>query len=217
MTDRTNTIFGWILFSGIVVMFLRFLSGLVFHADNPERPEQMGFPIAGVEEEGAAEGPSFAAVLATADPAAGEQVFAKCMACHTINQGGATGIGPNLYGVVGSGIAQHEPGFAYSSALASHEGNWTFENLDEWLKSPRAFANGTKMSFAGLSNVEDRAAVIAYMNSMGSGLPLPDPPAPEPEAAEGEGVDAPTDVPVEATEGMASDDPVAENPGVPGA
>ena len=213
MTDRTNTIFGWILFSGIVVMFLRFLSGLVFHADNPERPEEMGFPIAGVEEEGAAEGPSFAAVLATADPAAGEQVFAKCMACHTIEQGGATGIGPNLYGVVGTGIAQHEPGFAYSGVLASHGGNWTFENLDEWLKSPRAFASGTKMSFAGLSSVEDRAAVIAYMNSMGSGLPLPEAPAAEPEVAEGEAADAPMDVPVEAAGATASEEPVPENPG----
>lgn len=214
MSDRTNTIFGWILFSGIVVMFLRFVSGLVFHADNPERPEQMGFPIAGVEEEGADAGPSFAAVLATADPAAGEQVFAKCIACHTIEQGGASGIGPNLYGVVGAAIGGHEPGFAYSTALAEHGGEWTFENLDEWLKSPRAFANGTKMSFAGLSSVEDRAAVIAYLNSMGSGVPLPEAPATE-EADGDDAVDPPTDVPVEVTEAMASDDPVAENPGVP--
>jgi cytochrome c len=214
MTDRTNTIFGWILFSGIVVMFLRFLSGLVFHADNPERPEQMGFPIAGVEAEGAGgDGPSFAAVLATADPAAGEQVFAKCMACHTIEQGGAAGIGPNLYGVVGAGIGQHASGFAYSDVLASHGGNWTFENLDEWLKSPRGFANGTKMSFAGLSSVEDRAAVIAYMNSMGSGLPLPEAPAAEPEAAEGEAADAPADVPVESAGATAAEEPAAENTG----
>jgi len=216
MSDRTNTIFGWILFSGIVVMFLRFLSGLVFHADAPERPETMGFPIAGVEEEGVGGGgPSLAEVLATADVAKGEQVFARCISCHTINQGGASGIGPNLYGVVGLPIATHEAGFAYSAALSDHGGNWTFENLDEWLKSPRAFANGTKMSFAGLSSIEDRAAVIAYMNSMGSNLPLPEVQVAEPEAAEGgEAVAEAVEDPAAAAGATTAAEPVPENPGV---
>ncbi len=215
MSDRTNTIFGWILFSGIVVMFLRFLSGLVFHADSPERPETMGFPIAGVEEEGAGGGgPSLAELLASADIAKGEQSFAKCISCHTINQGGASGIGPNLFGVVGLPIATHEPGFAYSDALAGHGGNWTFENLDEWLLSPRGFANGTKMSFAGLSNPEERANVIAYMNSMGSNLPLPEVQVAEPEAAEGgEAVAEAVADPAAAAGAVSAAEPVAENPG----
>src|SRR5690606_20036923 len=151
-----------------------------------------------------------------ADIAKGEQSFAKCISCHTINQGGATGIGPNLFGIVGLPIAQHEPGFAYSNVLASHGGNWTFENLDEWLKSPRAFANGTKMSFAGLGNSEERANVIAYMNAMGSNLPLPavEVAQPEPEAAEGgEAVAEAVADPAAAAGAVTAADPVAENPG----
>jgi len=173
MNDRMNTIFGWILFSGIIALGLSSLSSKIFHGDGMERPEQLGYVIQGAEESGADAGPSLAALLAAATPAAGEAVFAKCMACHTIAQGGAAGIGPNLFGVVGTPIGAHAPGFAYSGALAGKGGDWSFENLDAWLKSPRAFADGTKMSFAGLSSGEDRAAVIAYMNSMGSNLPLP--------------------------------------------
>ncbi len=187
MTDRFNTIAGWTLFAGIVALGLSSVSSKYFEADKHHRPHEMGYEIEGVEAEGAAEeGPSLAALLAGVDPAAGEKVFAKCVSCHTIDQGGANGIGPNLYGVVGKPIGQHVPAFAYSSALSGHGGSWTFENLDEWLKSPRGFASGTKMSFAGLSKPEDRAAVIVYMNEHGSNLPLPEPPpAEEEEPVEG--------------------------------
>lgn len=173
MNDRMNTIFGWVLFSGIIALGLTSLSSKVFHGDKPERPEQLGYVIEGAAEEGGAAGPTVAELLGTADLAAGEATFAKCIACHTIASGGAPGIGPNLFGVVGTPIASHAPGFAYSDALKSHGGEWTFENLDAWLKSPRAFADGTKMSFPGLSSAEDRANVIAYMNAQGSNLPLP--------------------------------------------
>lgn len=212
MTDRFNTIAGWTLFAGIVALGLSSISSRIFYADKPERPEQMGYPIEGVVEEDADSGPSLAMLLANADPAAGENVFAKCVACHTIEQGGANGIGPNLYGIMGEPIGQHIAGFAYSTVLSEHGGDWTFENMDEWLKSPRAFASGTKMSFAGLSSPEDRANVIAFMNSSGPGLPLPEieEPAPEgdaagdgPGAVEGEDVD-----PAEATGAMADEQPV---------
>lgn len=173
MTDRFNTFAGWLLFSGIIALGLSILSGMFFQADKHHAPHEFGFPIEGGEEAGGEEGPSLAELLAVADVAKGEAVFAKCVSCHTINQGGATGIGPNLYGVMGTGVAKHAPGFAYSSALAGHGGTWDFANMDAWLKSPRAFADGTKMSFAGLSKPEDRANVIAYINSMGSNLPLP--------------------------------------------
>ncbi|WP_126173889.1 c-type cytochrome [Altericroceibacterium xinjiangense] len=193
MTDRFNTIAGWTLFAGIVALGLSSLSGHIFEADRPERPETLGYPIAGAVEEGdGAEGPSLAVLLATADPAKGEAVFAKCVSCHTVDQGGANGIGPNLWSILGMPIGKHAAGFAYSSALAGHGGEWTFENMDAWLKSPRAFASGTKMSFAGLSNPEDRANLIVYLNSKGSGLPLPTPEAPA-EAATPEG--GPEDAP----------------------
>ena len=118
------------------------------------------------------------ALVAAADAGAGEAVFKKCAACHTINQGGANGIGPNLYGTLGEPIGQGKGGFAFSDALKGVGGNWDWEKMNAWLTSPRKFANGTKMTFAGLSNPEDRANVIAYLNQQGSNLPLPAAPAP---------------------------------------
>jgi cytochrome c len=115
-------------------------------------------------------------------------VFAKCTACHSIEQGGANGIGPNLYGILGKPIGQHAAGFAYSGDLAGHGGDWTFENMDTWLKAPKQFAAGTKMTFAGLGSAEDRANVMLYLLQNGGGPALPPPPAAEPvesEAADG--------------------------------
>jgi cytochrome c len=126
-----------------------------------------------IEEVDGPVGPSFMQLLATADPAAGERVFAKCQACHSIEQGGSDGIGPNLYGVVGKPVGKHAAGFAYTAALSGHGGDWNFENLDHWLQSPSGFASGTAMSFAGLPKVEDRANLVAYLNTMGSNLPTP--------------------------------------------
>jgi cytochrome c len=185
MNDNFNTIAGWTLFAGIVALGLSIGSGMYFNADKPHRPHEMGFPIEGVAEEGAAdEGPALATLLATGDPAKGQAVFAKCTACHTIEQGGATGIGPNLFGIVGKPIGKHAAGFAYSGDLAGHGGDWSYENLDIWLKGPKAFAPGTKMTFAGLGKPEDRANIILYLMQNGGGPPLPAPPAAEP--AEGE-------------------------------
>ncbi|HEY9552761.1 c-type cytochrome [Allosphingosinicella sp.] len=202
MQDRKNTIAGWVLGAGIVALGASLVTGEVFKG---ERPEEMGYPIEGVEVEGegeVAEQP-IAFFLASADAAAGEQVFKKCAACHTANQGGPNGLGPNLFGTMGKPVA-HVAGFAYSDALKSHGGTWDWETMSQWLKSPRDFAPGTKMTFAGLSKPEDRANVMAYLNSMsGSPIPVPPPPA----------VDTPAEVAAEeadqgALPGKAEDEPV---------
>ena len=99
----------------------------------------------------------------------------------TINSGGANGIGPNLFGVLGKKHG-HMAGFAYSPGMLAKAGNWDFEGMNEWLKSPKKYVDGTKMSFAGLSKPEDRANIIAYLNAQGSNLPLPAAPAPGAEA-----------------------------------
>ncbi|CAN5336993.1 hypothetical protein BH10PSE13_BH10PSE13_18650 [soil metagenome] len=112
-------------------------------------------------------------LLAKADVAAGEKVFGKCAACHTVTSGGANGIGPNLYATVGEAVATGKGGFAFSDALKEVGGTWTFDALNKWLTSPRDFAPGTKMTFAGLGNPVDRANLIAYLNAQGSNLPLP--------------------------------------------
>ncbi|MFD0388940.1 c-type cytochrome [Tistrella bauzanensis] len=123
--------------------------------------------------------------LASADPKAGAKVFARCTACHDDSKGGPNKVGPELWSVVGRPIASAD-GFAYSAALQGLGGEWTFDKLDHFLTKPSDFAPGTKMSFAGLSKVEDRAAVIAYLNSQ-SDNPQPLPEAPAADApAEGE-------------------------------
>lgn len=187
MDNRTNTIAGWALAGCTAALGLSIISGMYFHS---ERPEQMGYPIEGVEQAGggATEVP-IATLLASADLAAGEASFAKCAACHTINQGGAQGIGPNLWASMGQPHG-HVPGFAYSDALKSIPGNWDFQSMSDWLASPRRYAPGTKMTFAGLSDPQERANMIAWMNTQGSNLPLPAPPAPEEAAVEGEADDA---------------------------
>ena len=178
MDDRFNTIAGWTLFSGIVALGLASISGHYFRAGKDDRPETMGYEIAGViKSGGAVAAVPIEALLAKADPAAGANVFKKCMSCHTIAQGGPNGIGPNLYGVVGDSIAQGRGGFAFSDSLKAHTGKWDFKLLNQWLTDPRAFAAGTKMTFAGLESAEDRANVIVYLNSQGSNLPLPAAPA----------------------------------------
>lgn len=178
MSSKFNTSAGWVLAGCVAALGLTIASGMVFP---DHRPEKMGFPIEGVEEEGAGGGAAaevpIASLLPTADPAAGAEVFKKCAACHTINQGGANGIGPNLYGTLGEGVGQGKGGFAFSDALKAVGGTWDFDKMNAWLTSPRKFAPGTKMTFAGLSNPKDRADVIAYINQQGSNLPLPAAPA----------------------------------------
>ena len=197
MDDRFNTAAGWVLFSGIVALGLSSVSAKYFHGDRPERPEKMGYMPEGVIEEGegaADEGPGLAALLASGDAAAGEKAAqGRCGTCHTFDQGGAVKQGPNLFGVIGKPIGKHAAGFAYSSALSGHGGEWSYENMDAWLSNPKAFAPGTKMSFAGLSNGQDRANIILYMKQQGGGPALP---APEAAAApEGDAAEASSDDP----------------------
>ncbi len=183
MDIKTNMIAGWALAASGAALGLAIVGSMVYGG---ERPEKMGYAIEGVAAEGGEAGAAaqlpIATLLASADPAKGADVFKKCAACHTINAGGAAGIGPNLHGVVGRGLGA--TGYGYSDALKGVGGNWDFEKMNAWLLSPRKFAPGTKMTFAGLGNGEDRANVIAYLNSQGSNLPLPAAPPPGAAAAE---------------------------------
>ncbi len=179
MDDGNNTIAGWVLGGGIAALGLSIASGMYFHAETPEAGKQ-GYAIQGVEsgDGGGAPAVPIATLLATADIAKGEGIFKKCVACHTIASGGANGIGPNLNGVLGRSLGSHA-GFGYSDALKGKGGSWTFEAMNEWLSNPKKYAPGNKMTFAGLGNPEERAAVLLYINSQGSNLPLPAAPAPD--------------------------------------
>ncbi|WP_166416824.1 c-type cytochrome [Cochlodiniinecator piscidefendens] len=115
---------------------------------------------AGAEEEG----PDFATLLASADIGRGERVFRKCSACHSIAEG-ENGVGPSLYNIVDRDIASAE-GFGFSGTLDGLEGNWTPEQLNAFVESPRNFAPGTAMSFNGLNKIEERANLIGYLQTL---------------------------------------------------
>lgn len=205
MADNFNTIAGWTLFSGVVALGLASVSGHHFRADKYHRPEKMGYAIEGVAAEGAGAAAAVPVenLLAAADPVKGEAVFKKCASCHTANQGGANGIGPNLYGVLGDSIAQGRGGYAFSDALKGKGGKWDFASLNTWLTNPKAFAPGTKMSFAGLSDPAERANLIVWLNTQGSNLPLPAPVA-VPAAGAAAGAAAPKAIVADAAAGEKS-------------
>jgi cytochrome c len=192
-----------------VILFLREKN------DNPPPlPEPTAAPAAKPPAEGApaaVPGSEIVALIATADPAKGEADTALCKVCHTFNKGGATLIGPNLYGVVGKKIASHE-GVNYTPALKGKEGDWTYENLDLWLTNPQAFAPGTSMAFPGVPDIKKRADIIAYLRS-NSESPVP---LPEAAPAADKGAEAPASPAEAAPEAPAAAEPAApEAPAAP--
>jgi cytochrome c len=171
-----NKLLAAILVAMLIAMFAGFIAEKVVE---PEKLAKNVFVVEGVAAApatGAAEAPKGPApigpLLAKADPAAGEKYARVCGTCHTFNKGQAALIGPNLYGVVG-GPHAHMQGYDYSDAMKAMSSNmWTFDELNEFLYSPRDHIPGTKMTFAGIKNDQDRANVIAYLNS-NSDHPLP--------------------------------------------
>ncbi|MEM6858609.1 MAG: cytochrome c family protein [Pseudomonadota bacterium] len=182
--DLINTAAGWVLFAAGLGLGFSILADKYFHGSDPERPEQLGYVIEGVE---VASGPvaekTIAQALTEVTADQGAKVFAKCSACHSIEAGGANGVGPNLHAIMGANVAA-KSGYTYSGSMAGFGGQWGWDEMNAWLKKPSSYVEGTKMSFAGLSKVEDRAAVALYMNTYGSDLPLPEYTPPAAEASE---------------------------------
>ncbi len=179
---KWNKILGAGLATAFVIIGVQQLTGAIYHT---EAPEKMGYFVDAPEEAagGAAEAvlpPDWGTLLPVADLAAGEAAFARCQACHNVAQGGANGIGPNLFGVVG-GPVMHSAGFAYSDAMAAHKAEaptWTYDELDQFITNPGRHVPGTKMSFAGIRDQQTRVNLIAWLRSQGSGgyaVPAPDP------------------------------------------
>ena len=109
--------------------------------------------------------PSVAALSRVASAAAGARIFTRCSACHSVGRGAPDFGGPNLFGVMGSEIAQNSQRFAYTAALQKVGGRWTPERMDAWLADPQRFAPGTAMGIKGLPDPLDRADVIAYLQT----------------------------------------------------
>jgi cytochrome c len=161
-----------------LLVALSITAGAIF---SPQMPAKPGFEIA-VQEHGATKAAAPAPeepiekLLASADPAHGENTAKQCQACHTFEKGGPNRVGPNLWGVVGRPRAS-EPGFNYSAAMKAKGGTWTIDELNQFLTSPKGYIPGTAMTFNGLPRGAQRADVIAYLNS------LSDSPKPLPKAA----------------------------------
>lgn len=177
-----NKIFAAILTAGIIASGSGVLSRMVYGPHHLEEPAfRIALPEGGGEGTAApaAEEKPLAVLLASADPAAGANIAKKCAACHSFEKGGPNKVGPDLWGVVGRDVGKHE-GFSYSSAMAEHGGQWSFEDLNDFIKSPKTHIPGTKMAFAGLSKETERADVIVYLRSLAdSPVPLPEAPAGE--------------------------------------
>lgn len=127
--------------------------------------------------------PPIAVLLASADAGRGEAGVksAGCVACHSFNEGGKAGVGPNLYSVMG-GPHGHMEGYAYSAVLKAKQGPWDFDAMNEWLKKPSAYAPGTKMSYAGVTDPKKRADIIDYLRSLAK-EPIAKPAAPVQQAS----------------------------------
>jgi cytochrome c len=203
-----NKIFGALLAVGLVILGLKEVSTIVFGGGHHHHKEHeslnawaeynfKGFRIDIAEVGGGGEVIEeiydLGALILGADLARGERSFkAKCASCHTIEQGGSNGTGPNLYATMGA-AKQSRAGFSYSGALASTEGDWSWERMDAWLENPSSYARGTSMAFAGLKRDDERAAMLAYLASYSPDAP--EPPAPLPAVtAEGDAEEAAGDL-----------------------
>jgi cytochrome c len=195
-----NKIIGAVLGTAIFIFVVRVVAEGIYE---PEKPAKPGYAVEGVVENPAGGAtapaeeamPDWGTVLAKADAAQGKATSSKCEACHDTSSAKTTKIGPPLYGVVDRARAS-VAGFSYSGAMKAKGGDWSYDELFKFLKSPGAYVTGTKMSFAGISRAEDRINLIAFLRSNAdspAAIPAPKPaavaaaPAPAAGAAPAEG------------------------------
>ena len=163
----------------ILVLGINKIADVIFFV---KKPEKSAYQVASVTTTGSitanetssesSESVNIMSLFASTSAADGKKVFKKCTACHSIAQGGGNKIGPALWGILGR-KAGSVSDYKYSKAMATHGKNWSFEEINNFLIKPKDWIKGTKMSFAGLKNEKDRAAVILYMNeNTNSPLPL---------------------------------------------
>ncbi len=190
-----NKIAGAVLGTALFVMVVKIGTEAVFYVPPLEK---QAYVVEGVEEAGAGAGagaaaqkeeeaPDWAAVIPTADVAAGTDVAKRCAQCHTWDKGGENKIGPNQWGIVNRPRGS-QAGFSYSAAMKNKGGMWTYDELFHYLRSPARWIPGNKMAFVGLPKAQDRINLIAYMRTWADSpapIPPPVPKAETPAAAPG--------------------------------
>ena len=173
-----NKIIVSIIFAIILVLGINKVTDVIFYVEKPEKSIQVtsvttvaSTTSAETSSENSESG-NIMALFASTSAADGAKVFNKCLACHSIGKGGPNKIGPNIFGVLNR-KAGSVSGYKYSKAMVAFGKSWSVEEMDGFLTKPRDWVKNTKMSFIGLKNVKDRAAVILYMNeNTDSPLPL---------------------------------------------
>ena len=173
-----NKIIVSIVLAIILILVINKITDVIFYV---EKPEKSAYQIASITtnasttsvetSSSSSKSGDIMALFASTSAAEGAKVFKKCAACHSITEGGGNKIGPALWGVLGRS-AGSIPDYKYSKAMATHGKTWSFEEINNFLIKPKDWIKGTKMSFAGLKNAKDRAAVILYMNEK-TDSPLP--------------------------------------------
>jgi cytochrome c len=161
-----NKILGALLFTCLVTLSLNIAAGAIF---TPAKPAKPGYEIAVPEQAAGAQEAKepdqpVATVLANADPKRGENAAKKCVACHTFAKGEPNKVGPNLWGIINRAKAA-VPGFNYSAAMKAKGGNWSIEDLYQYLANPKAMVPGTTMNFPGVPRATERADLIAFLNA----------------------------------------------------
>jgi len=172
-----NKIIVSVIFAIILVIGINVITDTIYYVEKPKKSAYQIDSVTTVANTTAETNSidintgNIMALFASTNTAEGEKVFKKCAACHSISQGGGNKIGPPLWGVLGR-KAGSVSDYKYSKAMATHAKQWSFEEMDGFLIKPKDWVKGTKMSFVGLKNAKDRAAVILYMNE-NTDNPLP--------------------------------------------
>jgi cytochrome c len=173
MSLEANKAFAAVLTAGISFMVAGLVGGLVVHPHRLEKPAiETGEVVAAAAPAAPAALDPIGPLLANANVENGRTIASRaCAACHTFTEGGRNAVGPNLYGVVG-GPHAHREDFNYSPAMkALHDKTWDYESLNAFLNRPAGAVPGTRMAFAGLSQTQQRADVIAYLRSLSANPP----------------------------------------------
>ena len=176
-----NKILASIILAVLIIGGISFVGNLIVNIDHKKNqvtaykidiPESDIIAQSAVSEEGEIIEP-ISTLLINASLEQGEKLYKKCGTCHNYKKNSTSKIGPNLWDIINRPKGNVE-GYAYSNSLLEFGGKWTYEELAKFLYKPKNYINGTKMNFAGLKNVNDRANLIFWLRQNSDNpVPLP--------------------------------------------